>query len=62
MSKTVALNRPSLKPHAYGCRCSQCVGMAAAIGAQNPDGSYFFTDEELFELSKMHERETEVAS
>ena len=37
--------------HPYSCRCERCRTLAAAIGAQNPDGSYFFTDEELFQLA-----------
>jgi hypothetical protein len=26
--------------------------MAAAIGAQNPDGSYFFSDDELLKIAE----------
>jgi hypothetical protein len=37
--------------HPYDCRCARCVGMAAAIGAMNSDGSYFFSDDELFRLA-----------
>ncbi|GAC1495748.1 MAG: hypothetical protein NVS1B6_00180 [Steroidobacteraceae bacterium] len=40
-----------LKPHSYSCRCSRCRNMAAAIGAQNADGSYAFTEPELEQLS-----------
>jgi hypothetical protein len=38
------------RAHAYSCRCSKCRSMAAAIGAQKPDGTYFFNDDELFGL------------
>jgi hypothetical protein len=40
--------------HAYGCRCEQCVGMAAAICATNPDGSNFFSDAELEAIARSH--------
>ena len=38
------------EPHAYRCECSECRAMVAAISAQNADGSYFFSDDELEEL------------
>lgn len=38
-------------PHVPECLCRQCVNMAKAITAQNPDGSYVFSDEELLRLS-----------
>jgi len=38
------------RPHAYDCRCATCRDMAKAIAAQNPDGSYAFTDAELEQL------------
>jgi hypothetical protein len=40
----------NLKPHAYGCPCSECRALVAAISAKNKDGSYFFSDDELEEL------------
>jgi hypothetical protein len=39
-------------PHAYGCECSRCRGMAAAIAAKDSSGEYFFTDEELLEIAR----------
>jgi hypothetical protein len=38
--------------HAYGCLCGRCRGMALALMAKTEDGKYFFTDEELLEISK----------
>lgn len=38
------------EPHAYRCACSECRAMVAAISAQNPDGAYFFSDDELEQL------------
>ena len=35
-------------PHDYDCMCERCRQWHATIAAQNPDGSYFFTDEELY--------------
>ena len=40
----------TLEPHVYGCSCSECRALLAAISARNKDGSYFFSDEELEEL------------
>lgn len=37
--------------HPYDCDCERCRGLHAAIAAQNPDGSYFFRDEELERLA-----------
>lgn len=42
---------PNLIPHDYMCPCEQCKGMAAAIMAQNPDGSYFYSEEELKQMA-----------
>ncbi len=38
--------------HSDSCRCDSCRSMAAAITAQNPDGSYFFSDDELLKLAE----------
>jgi len=37
--------------HAYGCRCDRCVRMAKAITAQNADGTYCLSDDELYALA-----------
>jgi hypothetical protein len=42
-----------LHAHACGCVCTQCRAMAAAIAAEKPDGSAFYTDKELVELSEL---------
>lgn len=39
-------------PHDYGCSCKQCMNMMSAILARNPDGSYFFSDEELEKIAE----------
>jgi hypothetical protein len=38
-------------PHDYGCHCQQCKSMIAAITAENPDGTPFFSEAELYALS-----------
>lgn len=38
------------EPHDYGCNCQQCKDGFAAIAAKSPNGEYFFTDAELYEL------------
>lgn len=38
--------------HSDSCRCDRCRNMMAAIVAQNPDGSYFFNDDELLRLAE----------
>ena len=38
--------------HSDSCRCEQCHGMAQAICAQNPDGTYFFSDQELLQIAE----------
>jgi len=38
--------------HPYDCTCDRCHSMAAAISARNSDGSYFYTDAELFALAE----------
>lgn len=42
---------PDLIPHDYMCPCIECRAMTAAIVARNPDGSYFYTEEELEQLA-----------
>jgi hypothetical protein len=44
------------EPHDYGCRCERCRAMATAITVQNPDGTYFYTDEELHALAMQDAR------
>ena len=38
-------------PHDYGCTCRQCRAMIAAIAAEDPDGTPFFSERELYELA-----------
>ena len=48
---------PREREHAYGCRCQRCVSWAKAITAQNPDGSYCFTDDELYQMAMAEDEE-----
>lgn len=41
---------PALR-HDHYCQCQRCVGMCKALLASNPDGSPFFTYEELARMS-----------
>jgi len=38
-------------PRAYGCRCERCMNWHKTIAAQNPDGSYCFSDQDLYDLA-----------
>jgi predicted metal-dependent phosphotriesterase family hydrolase len=37
--------------HRYGCSCERCRTLAAAVSAENPDGTPFFTHTELLQLA-----------
>lgn len=43
---------PNLIPHDYMCPCDGCTAMVAAIVARNPDGSYFYSEEELKQMAE----------
>lgn len=43
---------PELR-HDYDCECRRCKGMFKALCADNPDGTPFFTDEEMDRMSML---------
>ena len=40
-------------PHNPGCDCQSCMAMVQATIATNPDGTPFFSEEELYNLAKL---------
>jgi len=48
----IQMDNPEPLPHEYGCECADCSWIIAAITAQDDNGGYLFTDEELLEFAK----------